>query len=79
LGEESGFKSNHKVSFDIPRTVDYRANVQDIAKYMLTLMNDEKLRIKMGKAARNHVVENFDYKVVAKKFVQLMHDKLGID
>jgi glycosyltransferase involved in cell wall biosynthesis len=79
LGEESGFKSNHKVAFDIPRTVDYRANVQDIAKYMLTLMNDEKLRIKMGKAARNHVVENFDYKVVAKKFVQLMHDKLGID
>ena len=42
-------------------------------------MNDEKLRIKMGKAARTHVVENFDYKVVAKKFVQLMHDKLGID
>lgn len=79
LGEESGFESNHKVAFDIPRTVDYRANVQDIAKYMLTLMNDEKLRNKMGKAARTHVVENFDYKVVAKKFVQLMHDKLGID
>ena len=79
LGEESGFESHHKVAFDIPRTVDYRANVQDIAKYMLTLMNDEKLRNKMGKAARTHVVENFDYKVVAKKFVQLMHDKLGID
>ena len=79
LGEDSGFESNHKIAFDIPRTVDYRANVQDIAKYMLTLMNDEKLRNKMGKAARTYVVENFDYKVVAKKFVQLMHDKLGID
>ena len=79
LGEESGFKSNHKVKFEIPRTVDYRANVQDIAKYMLTLMNDEKLRNEMGKVARQHVVENFDYKVVAKKFIQLMHDKLGID
>lgn len=79
LGKESGFGSNHKVEFEIPRTVDYRANVQDIAKYLLTLMNDEDLRNKMGKAARTHVVEHFDYKVVAKKFVQLIHDKLGID
>ena len=60
LGEESGFESNHKVKFEIPRTVDYRANVQDIAKYMLTLMNDEKLRNEMGTAARKHVIENFD-------------------
>ncbi len=78
LGEESGFESNHKVKFEIPRTVDYRANVQDIAKYMLTLMNDENLRNEMGKAAREHVVEKFDYKVVAKKFIQIVQDKLGI-
>jgi len=78
LGEESGFESNHKVKFEIPRTVDYGANVQDIAKYMLTLMNDENLRNEMGKAAREHVVEKFDYKVVAKKFIQIVQDKLGI-
>jgi len=79
LGTESGFEGKQKILFDIPRTVDYRANVQDIAKYLLTLMNDEKLRHEMGKAARKHVVENFDYKIVAKKFIQIMHDKLGID
>lgn len=79
LGTESGFENKHKIQFDIPRTVDYRANVQDIAKYLLTLMNDEKLRLEMGKAARKHVVENFDYKIVAKKFIQIMNDKLGID
>ena len=79
LGEESGFENNHKVKFEIPRTVDYRANVQDIAKYMLTLMNDEKLRNEMGAAARKHVVENFDYRIVAKKFVQIVQDKLGIN
>jgi glycosyltransferase involved in cell wall biosynthesis len=78
LGEESGFKDNHKVKFKVPRTVDYRANVQDIAKYMLTLMNDAELRDKMGKAGRERVVENFDYRVVAKKFVQIIQDKLGI-
>lgn len=79
LGEESGFERKHKVEFDIPRTVDYRANVQDIAKYMLILMKDENLRIEMGKAARKHVVESFDYLVVAKKFIKIIQDKLGIN
>lgn len=79
LGKESGFENRHKIEFDIPRTVDYRANVQEIAKYMLTLMNNEDLRIEMGKAARKHVVKSFDYKVVAKKFIQIIQDKLGID
>ena len=78
LGGESGFEEKHTVEFEVPRTVDYRANVQDIAKYLLQLMNDAVLREKMGKAGRERVVANFDYRVVAEKFVQLMHDKLGI-
>ena len=79
LGEESGFENNHKIEFDIPRTVDYRANVQDIAKYLLELMNSEKLRIDMGMEARKHVVANFDYQVVAKKFINIIQDRLGIN
>ncbi|MCR9228752.1 MAG: glycosyltransferase family 4 protein [Flavobacteriaceae bacterium] len=79
LGKESGFENKHKIEFDIPRTVDYRANVQEIAKYMLQLMNNEKLRNEMGAAARKHVVEHFDYRVVAKKFIQIVQNKLGID
>ena len=78
LGGESGFEEHHKVIFESPRIVDYRADVQDIAKYMLTLMNDAPLREKMGKAGRKRVVANFDYRVVAKKFVQIMNDKMGI-
>ncbi|MCG6190929.1 glycosyltransferase family 4 protein [Maribellus maritimus] len=78
LGEESGFEDQHKVIFKVPRTVDYRANVQDIAKYLLQLMKDAELREKMGKAGRERVVENFDYRVVAKRFVQIINDKLGI-
>jgi glycosyltransferase involved in cell wall biosynthesis len=53
--------------------------VQDIAKSLLTLMEQPELREKMGKAGRARVVENFDYRVVAKKFVQIMNDKLGIN
>lgn len=79
LGEESGFEDKHKVVFNIPRTVDYRANVNDIAKYLLKLMYDESLCHKMGKAGRERVVRHFDYRVVAKRFVQIMHDKLGIN
>ena len=79
LGTESGFEDHHKVVFSIPRTVDYRANVQDIAKYLLELMNDAPMRERMGKAGRERVVANFDYRVVAKRFVQIISDKLGIN
>ena len=78
LGDESGFEDKHRVKFTVPRTVDYRANVHDIAKYLMTLMKDADLREKMGKAAREHVVEKFDYRVVAKQFVQILNQKLDI-
>lgn len=78
LGNESGFENNYKVTFNEPRTVDYRANVQDIATGLLSLMDDAELRQKMGKAGRKRVVENFDYRIVAKKFIAIMNDKLGI-
>jgi len=41
-------------------------------------MTDAALREKMGKAARIHVVKKFNYRVVAKQFVQIITDKLGI-
>ncbi len=78
LGKASGFKKNHKVIFDSPRTVDYRASVPDITKHLSSLMNDEKLRDRLGKKAREHVVTHFDYRVVAKKFVHIIQDRLGL-
>jgi glycosyltransferase involved in cell wall biosynthesis len=41
-------------------------------------MTDATLREKMGKAARERVVKNFDYRIVAKRFVQIINEKLGI-
>ena len=79
LGDESGFEDNHKVEFKTPRTVDYRASVQDIANYLMDLMTDSALREKMGKAARVHVVQHFDYRVVAGQFVEIIRNKFGID
>ena len=78
VGNKSGLENNHTIVFKDPRTVDYRASVHDIANYLMDLMTDKPLREKMGKAARERVVKNFDYRVVAKRFVQIMNDKLGI-
>jgi len=41
-------------------------------------MTDAELRRKMGEAERKRVVENYNYRVVAKKFVKLVSEKLGI-
>lgn len=78
LGKESGFEKNHKIVFDEPRTVDYRADVPDIAEYLLSLMQDKDLRERMGEKGRARVVANFDYRIVAKKFLQILKDKLGM-
>lgn len=79
VGSESGFEDKHRVVFNVPRTVDYRADIQDIAKYLLQFMNDSELRLKMGKEARIHVVQNFDYRVVAKRFVEIINNRLQIN
>ncbi len=79
LGKESGFKNKRKVVFQPPRTAEYRASVDDIANDLMTLMTDPALREKMGQAGRTRVVKNFDYRVVAKRFVEIVHEKLGIN
>ncbi|QEN08769.1 glycosyltransferase [Oceanispirochaeta crateris] len=77
LGKESGYEENTKFVFDPPRIVDYRASIPDITDSLLQLMNDKALRDRLGNAARNHVVKNFDYMVVAEKFMQIVQKKLG--
>jgi glycosyltransferase involved in cell wall biosynthesis len=78
LNPESGHEMGHKVVFKKPRTVDYRASVHDIAKYLMELMTNAELRKKMGEAGRARVVEKFDYRVVAKRFVEIISQRLGI-
>ena len=78
LDDEAGFEKKHRVVFKSPRTVDYRASVHDIADYLMELMNDAVLREKMGKAARVWVVSHFDYRLVAKKFVKIIRERLNI-
>jgi len=78
VGNESGYETGHKYTFKKPRIVDYRASVHDIANYLMDLMTDASLREQMGKEGRKRVVENFDYQVIARKFVNIVSKRLGI-
>ena len=78
LGPEAGYEENHRLDFDIPRTVDYRANPDDIALALEELMNHPLLRIQLGKAGRKHVAEKFDHRMVARQFVEIVNRRLGV-
>lgn len=79
VGDESGYGQGRRIVFDPPRIAEYRASVDDLSNYLLTLMTDAGLRENMGHGLREHVVKNFDYRVVARKFVQIVSNKLGIN
>jgi glycosyltransferase involved in cell wall biosynthesis len=67
-----------RIAFANPRTMDYRASVPDIARYLRLLMRDSALRQTMGEAGRKHVTELFDYRQVARRFVKIVSGRLGI-
>jgi glycosyltransferase involved in cell wall biosynthesis len=79
FGEGHGIDDSHRIVFPSPRTAEFRASVPDIAKYLLALMRDSDLRQRMGEAGRKRVVELFDYRQVARRFVQIVSDRLGIE
>jgi len=78
FGEGHGIDDSHRIVFPKPRTVEFRGSVPDIAKYLLTLMRDGSLRRRMGEAGRAHVAGLFDYRQVARRFLKIVSDRLGI-
>lgn len=78
VGEDQGFESSRRIVFENPRAADYRASVYDIAEHLLALMKDKGLREKLGKGGRTRVRENYDYRVVAKRFVDYVSNHLDV-
>jgi glycosyltransferase involved in cell wall biosynthesis len=78
IGDEADGGIKHKIIFDPPRVAEYRASVDDLCQYLQTLMTDPALRENMGHALRTHIVKNFDYRVVARRFVKIVNERLGI-
>lgn len=79
LGIDQGFEEGHRVVFPYQRTADFRASVQDIADHLLQLMTHPEDRARLGSNGRRRAVEKFDYRVVAKRFVEIVQRKLQID
>jgi len=74
-----GFDEQKKIKFKEPKTFAYRADTDDLKKFTLKLLADDKLREKMGKQAREHAVKNLDYKYLSKKMVDITKEKLNIE
>lgn len=75
---EMGFEKKQIIKFDKPKTFAYRADVDELAEYLLKLMEDQELRNKMGQNGRKHVVENFDYKVTSLKMAKKIEEKFNL-
>ena len=57
---------------------DPTAPIFDIAQYLLELMQTPEKRRAMGEAGRKRVVSYYDYRVIARKLVELVSKHLGI-
>ena len=78
VGPEAGFPPGHRVVFPNPRVVDYRASVPDLAAHLHTLLSDAELRSRMGEAGRQRVSALYDYRTVARRFVDVVQSKLNL-
>ena len=75
---DMGFKKQGRIVFDDPKTFAYRADTEELAKYLLMLLTDDERREAMGRAAREHVVQNFDYCKLAGEMTQTIKERLNL-
>mgnify|MGYP001577007499 CR=1 FL=1 len=77
--KEMGFDHPFRMKFDKPKTLAYRADVDDLANYTLQLLTDGRLREEMGRQAAQHARANFQYQDIAKRCVDMIREKLHIE
>lgn len=73
-----GFSTKQIVKFNSPKTFGYRANIGDLEKYTKKLIFNPGIRKSMGEEARKYVLENLDYRVIARKMLNVIRERLGI-
>lgn len=74
-----GFCTKQIIKFDKPKTFAYRADINDLKEYTLRLLTNPSLCEQMGKAGREHVVKNLDYRVTSKKMLDVIKEKLKLE
>ncbi|MBU3942867.1 glycosyltransferase family 4 protein [Patescibacteria group bacterium] len=78
VNKEMGFKEVFRMKFDKPKTLAYRADIDDLAKFTLDLLANDDLREKMGTQAAQHALDNFQYQNLAQKCANIIKEKLNI-
>lgn len=74
-----GFPEKQMLKFDEPKVFALRAHIGDLARDTLKLLTDNDLNLKMGQQAREHAVQNFDYKVTSDKIRNIIKKELNLD
>ncbi|MFH1968165.1 MAG: glycosyltransferase family 4 protein [bacterium] len=77
--KEMGFKEVFRMKFDKPKTLAYRADVDDLAKFTLDLLTNDDLREKIGAQAAQYALNNFQYQNLAQKCINTLKKKLNIN
>ncbi len=75
---EMGFKKQGRIVFDEPKTFAYRANVNDLAEHLLLLLTNTERRAEIGRVAREHTIQNFHYRDLARQMTQTIKDRLHL-
>lgn len=73
-----GFSEKKLIKFDKPKNFALRADVDELATYTLELLTNDELREKIGKQAREHAVQNFDYRDISKRAAEITKKVLGL-
>ena len=76
VGPNEGYPEEKVIQFPEPKLIAVRANVDDLAEYVLKLMTDDDLAARMGIAGRAHVERHFDYRGVARSVLNLVSDRV---
>jgi len=73
-----GFEKKQRIEFEKPKTFAYRADTGELARYLLTLLQDASLRHAMGERGRTHALASFEYHLIAKRIMTLVRERLHI-
>jgi len=76
--ESMGFAADHKIKFDEPKVFAYRADIDDLSKYLLQLLTDDNLRAEMGAKGREFTMANFQYRDVARKALKFIDENINL-
>ncbi len=73
-----GFEKRMAIQFNQPKTFALRADVDELAEYTLRLFADDELRERLGKQAREHAAEKFNYKKVSKDMAREIEKRFNL-